>query len=102
MCLRAIPTGSSWRPKPGSSRMRQYARAANLRRFGRGTILLAAALCASFIVTQPLLAEDDDVTDPQPPVAGPIKFPDAQIEVADWKELEGWAADDHEAGFAAF
>jgi len=77
-------------------------RAANLRRFGRGTILLAAALAISLAATRPLPAEDDEVTDPQPPVAGPIKFPDAQIEVADWKELEGWADDDHEAGFAAF
>jgi membrane-bound lytic murein transglycosylase A len=33
---------------------------------------------------------------------GPIQFPDTQYEPVDWSEMEGWANDDHAAGFAAF
>jgi membrane-bound lytic murein transglycosylase A len=80
--------------------MRQDLRAANLRRFGRGAATAVAILLGA---AAPLAAQDaDEVTDPVPPVAGPIKFPESQIEVADWKELDGWAEDDHEASFAAF
>ena len=32
----------------------------------------------------------------------PIKFPDTQYEPLNWSALEGWAADDHAAAFAAF
>jgi membrane-bound lytic murein transglycosylase A len=53
--------------------------------------------------TAPLHAEDaDEVTDPAPEVAGPLTIPDGQIEVVDWRALDGWANDDHEAAFAGF
>jgi membrane-bound lytic murein transglycosylase A len=32
----------------------------------------------------------------------PFKFPNAQLEPAAWTDLNGWAADDHVAAFAAF
>jgi membrane-bound lytic murein transglycosylase A len=32
----------------------------------------------------------------------PMNFPDAEIEPLAWSDLEGWAADDHEAAFTAF
>src|SRR5688572_10673422 len=37
---------------------------------------------------------------PNPP--GPIRFPDTRFEPVAWDELDGWAADDHAAAFAAF
>jgi peptidoglycan lytic transglycosylase A len=85
--------------------MRQDLRAANPGRFGRGAATAVAILLGTILsgTMAPLAAQDaDEVTDPVPPVAGPIKFPDSQIEVADWKELDGWAEDDHEASFASF
>src|SRR5215210_1745999 len=33
---------------------------------------------------------------------GAIAIPDSQLERADWRELPGWAADDHAAAFDAF
>jgi membrane-bound lytic murein transglycosylase A len=33
---------------------------------------------------------------------GPLKFPDSQIEPVAWRELTGWAADDHASAFKAF
>jgi membrane-bound lytic murein transglycosylase A len=38
----------------------------------------------------------------KPRPAGPIRFPDTRIEPLAWDELEGWAADDHAAAFAAY
>jgi membrane-bound lytic murein transglycosylase A len=32
----------------------------------------------------------------------PIKFPDTQYEPISWKDLDGWAGDDHATAFAAF
>ena len=32
----------------------------------------------------------------------PIKFSDTQYEPVEWDDLDGWAADDHEAAFAAY
>jgi membrane-bound lytic murein transglycosylase A len=32
----------------------------------------------------------------------PITFPDTQYEPMQWSDLDGWAGDDHAAGFAAF
>jgi membrane-bound lytic murein transglycosylase A len=32
----------------------------------------------------------------------PLQVPDAQLEPLDWAALDGWAADDHAAAFAAF
>jgi membrane-bound lytic murein transglycosylase A len=32
----------------------------------------------------------------------PLKAPDTQLEPITWKEIDGWAADDHAAAFAAF
>src|SRR5262245_63016985 len=78
--------------------MRQELRAANLRRFGRAAAVVAAVLLS----VVPSRAEEPEVVNPEPPVEGPIKFPDSQLEVVDWRELEGWAEDDHEAGFASF
>src|SRR5437588_9966055 len=37
---------------------------------------------------------------PNPP--GPIRFPDTRFEPVAFDELDGWAADDHAAAFAAF
>jgi membrane-bound lytic murein transglycosylase A len=37
---------------------------------------------------------------PNPP--GPIRFSDTRFEPVAWDELDGWAADDHAAAFAAF
>src|SRR5581483_3550032 len=34
--------------------------------------------------------------------ADPFRFPDAQLEPVSWADLNGWAADDHAAAFAAF
>ncbi len=34
--------------------------------------------------------------------ADPFKFPDAQLEPAQWTDLNGWATDDHIAAFTAF
>jgi membrane-bound lytic murein transglycosylase A len=33
---------------------------------------------------------------------GPIQIPNGQLEPVAWSRLDGWAADDHAAGFAAF
>jgi membrane-bound lytic murein transglycosylase A len=33
---------------------------------------------------------------------GPIQIPNGQLEPVAWSQLNGWAADDHVAGFAAF
>src|SRR5947209_8125092 len=32
----------------------------------------------------------------------PLKLPDAQLEPVKWSDLDGWAADDHSAAFAAY
>ncbi len=34
--------------------------------------------------------------------AQPLRYPDAQLEPLAWTDLDGWAADDHAAAFAAF
>jgi membrane-bound lytic murein transglycosylase A len=63
----------------------------------------AVALALMLNMATPPRAEDsDEVTEPTAEVRGPLKIPDSQIEVVDWRELDGWANDDHEAGFASF
>src|SRR5581483_4811920 len=37
---------------------------------------------------------------PNPP--GPLRFADTRLEPVAWSNLEGWAADDHAAAYAAF
>ena len=52
-------------------------------------------------IKKPPPAEISEFTGkPNPP--GPIRFPDTRFEPVAWDELDGWAADDHAAAFAAF
>ena len=73
------------------------------RRWGRTAAIACsiAAILAAPALVSPLHAEDDDVAEPAADVEGPLKIPDSQIEVVDWRDIDGWANDDHEAAFAA-
>jgi membrane-bound lytic murein transglycosylase A len=37
-----------------------------------------------------------------PPQSGPLKVPNAALEIAGWGDLDGWAGDDHASAFATF
>jgi membrane-bound lytic murein transglycosylase A len=54
--------------------------------------LIAAALCCQFAVVS--AAQGDPVD--------PLNIPDTQLEPVPWRDLDGWAADDHAAAFATF
>src|SRR5713226_10707678 len=54
----------------------------------RAVLVAAAALWISFAAA----AADD----------APLVLPDSQLEPVAWSDLEGWAADDHLAAFAAY
>jgi membrane-bound lytic murein transglycosylase A len=45
---------------------------------------------------------DDLGRPPRPEVAGPIKFPDSQIEPVAWANLDEWPQEDHAAAFSVF
>ena len=57
----------------------------------RALLLLAALIGFAGTGTAALSSEQE-----------PIKFPDTQYEPVDWKDLDGWASDDHATAFAAF
>jgi len=67
-------------------------RAMGLRSAPRRGLRVIAVLAGLFGVASAAFGQSD----------GPIQFPDTQYEPVDWSEMEGWANDDHAAGFAAF
>src|SRR5262249_60579205 len=78
---RVIRTGSWSPPKPSSDRMPAM---------GFGHKLAASGLLVLAFVT------------PVPGASqGPL-IPNTAFEVVAWKDIEGWAADDHAEAFAAF
>jgi peptidoglycan lytic transglycosylase A len=58
--------------------------------------LLAGIAATTLWLAGPAGAEPGD----EPPQ--PLQLPDSQLEQIKWNQLEGWAADDHKAAFAAF
>ena len=58
--------------------------------------LLAGIAATTLWLAGPACAEPGD----EPPQ--PLQLPDSQLEQIKWSQLEGWAADDHKAAFAAF
>ena len=67
-------------------------RAMGLRSAPRRGLRIVAVLAGLFGVASAAFGQGD----------GPIQFPDTEYEPVDWSEMEGWANDDHAAGFAAF
>jgi membrane-bound lytic murein transglycosylase A len=55
--------------------------------------LLAGIAATTLWLADPACAESGDE---------PLQLPDSQLEPIKWSQIEGWAADDHKAAFAAF
>ena len=56
-------------------------------------VFLGSIAAATLGLAVPALAEPGDE---------PFKLADSQLEPVKWSEIDGWAADDHLAAFAAF
>jgi membrane-bound lytic murein transglycosylase A len=60
------------------------------------------AQCRAFFLLVLLIGFAGTATSTRSSPFEPLKFPGTQYEPVDWADLDGWANDDHVAGFAAF
>jgi membrane-bound lytic murein transglycosylase A len=67
------------------------------RRLGRGL-----AIVATLFAVAARADHTDAKGDHAPPPPGPIRIDDSKLEPLAWRELDGWAADDHAEAFVAF
>jgi membrane-bound lytic murein transglycosylase A len=68
-------------------------------RFGRAAIL---ALSLALTGTSASADHTDRKGDHTPPPPAPLKFDESKLEPLAWRDVEGWAQDDHAEAFVAF
>ena len=68
-------------------------------RFGRAAIL---ALSLALTGTSASADHTDRKGDHTPSPPAPLKFDESKLEPLAWRDVEGWAQDDHAEAFVAF